>query len=84
LLYAVMRELGLLLYKKVWKEWTGKGNEWMGEEEMEEGGGGRGWMRVDETRKDWKGRCFIEQQLSIWSIAKYVQLITLERRCLVH
>ena len=40
-----------LLQQKVWKEWTGRGNEWMGEEERR--GGGR-W-RLDEGGRDRKG-----------------------------
>lgn len=30
-------------------------------------------MRADETEKDWKGRCFNEQQLPRCSVPRYVQ-----------
>lgn len=43
-----------------------------GEREGREGGGG--WMKADETEKDWKRRCFNEQQLPICSgsLPRYV------------
>ena len=41
-------------------------NGW--EERRREGReGGGGWMKADETEKDWKRRCFNEQQLPICS-----------------
>lgn len=42
---------GPLLQQKVWKEWTGRGNEWM------RGGGekGGGRWRLDEGGRDGKG-----------------------------